>query len=358
MKKWLLLALFLTSQVHANHLATVQGKNGKTYYTGLIHKKGEDKKGLGKTFVELADCENLPENFDLRPLGVVPEIRDQGNCGSCWSFSKTGSLESAIKAGGGAMLDLSEQELVACDRNNYGCEGGNLNSNEYQIVKGQGKESDFPYTSGRTGSDGACKSVAKVGKGTEFVYVGASNRSPTEKELKCAIFKSHTIPWITVSANNNWGNFPSSEDRPYTSCGRGQTNHAVGVVGWKSINGKTYFIMKNSWGKDFGAKGYGLLALGCDSFGDEVAYIMTNAMPCKPPVVVLPAEVSAYKGVEVMVGVKDVQGVTYDWFNEAGQKIFSGPHLYVIVEKESVFKLIARTGCGKSESSVKIKVVQ
>ena len=103
------------------------------------------------------------------------------------------------------------------------------------------------------------------------MYVGSPSRGPTETELKCALYKYHTVPWITVSANNNWGNPPASEKTVYKHCGRGQTNHAVGVVGWfKDSKGKTAFIMKNSWGKDWGDHGYMSMPLGCDSFGDEV----------------------------------------------------------------------------------------
>jgi len=340
----------------AEKVATVTAPSGKKYFTGLLHKSKE-LKGLGEMHVELADCDNLPEEFDLRKLGTVPDVRDQGQCGSCWSFSKTGSLESAIMASGGSKLDLSEQELVSCDDTQWGCEGGLLSDFAYQIKKGQGKESDFPYTSGSTGSNGRCKQIAKVGKGTSFAYVGAANRSPTLKEVKCALYKSHTVPWITVAAEGNWGQAPSSEDKMFNSCSRGQTNHAIGIVGWKKINGKEGMIIKNSWGKEWGAKGYAVMPLGCDNLGEEVAYIMTDAMPCQPPAIKLPAVVEAYKGTEVMVGVKDNKDWTFDWYDQSGAKIFSGPHLYVTPAQDTVYKLVARSQCGKAESSVKVKVL-
>lgn len=352
----ILLCLESAIAIAADKVATVKSPSGKTYYTGLKHEP-KALKNLGKTFVTLEDCEGLPEEFDLRKLNIVPDIKDQGQCGSCWSFSMTGSLESAVMAGGGPKLDLSEQELVACDSSQWGCGGGNLHGFSYQISKGQGKESDFPYTSGRTGSDGSCKQISKVAKGTSFVYVGAANRTATEKEVKCALYKSKTIPWITVAAEGNWGQAPSNENTIFNSCGRGQTNHAIGVVGWKKVNGKSVFIIKNSWGKEWGAQGYALMALGCDSLGDEVAYIQTNASPCRAPEIKLPAIVQAYKGTEVMVGVKDNKQWTYDWYNEAGTKIYSGPHLYVTPEKTSVYKLIARSNCGKAESLVKVEIL-
>lgn len=248
--------------------------DGTEYHTGLI--KGPANMTEARTYEKFDDCGDLPEEFDLRELGVVPDIRNQGGCGSCWSFSMTGSLESALMAGGLGKLDLSEQELVSCDKKQWGCDGGLLQGFGYQIKHGQGLESEFGYTSGKTGSNGKCKDIPAAGKGVSFAYVGAAGRSPTEKEVKCALYTSHTIPWITVSASNSWGNFPKDEKTLYTKCGRGQTNHAIGIVGWRKEdpkNHKSPFIIKNSWGTNWGAKGFGSMNLGCDSLGEEVAFI-------------------------------------------------------------------------------------
>ena len=221
--------------------AIIQGSNGLQYHTGLLPSDPE-KKGFGVPHVSLTDCENLPDSFDLRTLGLVPDVRDQGSCGSCWAFSKTGSLESAL-LGQGKKLDLSMQELVSCDRDQYGCGGGMLDDFKYQIGHGQSLASDYPYTSGG-GSNGSCKSKPVAAKGVSFQYIGTADRGPTEKELKCALYTYKTVPWITVGATNAWGNPPSSEKTAYTSCGRSQTNHAVGVVGWwTDAKGKTQFIM-------------------------------------------------------------------------------------------------------------------
>lgn len=351
---------------------TVEGMGGKKYYTGLLHKALEYK-GLGEVHMHLADCDNLPDSFDLRPLGLVSDIRDQGACGSCWSFSQTGSLESALR-GQGSIKDLAEQELVSCDGANWGCDGGLLGGFSYQIDHGQGLESAFPYTSGRTGQNGACKAIPAVAQGVSFSYVGAPDRGPTEKELKCALVKNLTVPWITVGATNAWGNPPVSEHTAYNHCGSTQTNHAIGVVGyWKDASGKTQFIAKNSWGTSWGDKGYMSLPLGCNSFGEEVAFISVAHMPgptptpgpdptptpCTPPAIKLPALIVALPGVEVSVGIKQkTAGWTYEWYAD-GVKIpnETEPMIYVTPAKDTVYKLQASSSCGTAQSSVKVALL-
>lgn len=333
--------------------------NGKLKGTGLLHKPSEQEQ-LGMQFSTLDGCDTLPPEFDLRDFGVVPPIKDQGQCGSCWAFSMTGSLESA-HAASGEMLNLSEQQLVSCDNANFGCGGGNLNGFDYQIKTGQALETAFPYT----GSNSRCKSgLAVTAKGTSYANVGASGRRATEKEVMCALYKSHTIPWITVSAGGgNWSSPPTADDGVFSRCGSGQTNHAVGLIGWKTINGKVYMKMRNSWGASWGStagkpgaeKGFALMPLGCDSLGEEVSYIITDAMPCKPPVVKLPAETIAAPGIQVMLGVQEQQGVDYEWFVD-GVSVAHGAMAFFAPDATTVYKLIGKNACGQSESSSKITI--
>ena len=99
----------------------------------------------------------LPSSVDWRQMGVVSPVKDQGNCGSCWTFSTTGAMEShwAIKTQQGLPL-LSEQQLVDCAGafNNFGCDGG-LPSQAFEYIKYSGgitSEDQYPYT----GKDGTC----------------------------------------------------------------------------------------------------------------------------------------------------------------------------------------------------------
>ncbi|MBA0557086.1 hypothetical protein Golob_027139 [Gossypium lobatum] len=109
--------------------------------------------------------DNLPEDFDWREKGAVTPVKNQGSCGSCWSFSTTGALEGANFLATGKLVSLSEQQLVDCDHEcdpeeagscDSGCNGGLMNSAFEYTLKAGGlmREEDYPYT----GTDrGTCK---------------------------------------------------------------------------------------------------------------------------------------------------------------------------------------------------------
>lgn len=385
---WLFSFLFACSKPSDNpdgplpipheHYAIIKGENGEQYHTGLLQSPSEFKY-LGDSYVRFNDCGALPDSFDLRPLGVVPPIRNQGNCGSCWAHSLTKSFVSALM-GVGILKDLSVQDLVSCDKSQYGCGGGTLNGFKYQISHGQSLESDYPYTSGRNGSTGSCKRAAVAAKGVSFQFVGSSDRGPTDEELKCALYKFRTVPWVTVGATDAWGRPPKSEKTAYRNCGRSQTNHAVNVVGWwTDEDKKVQWIMPNSWGPEWGDKGYMSLPLGCNAFGEEVAFIEVakpeptptppgptptppgptpSPTPCQAPKAKLPAEIQYMQGTEVMLGVKAETGVNYIWV-ENGQTTVLGSEsmLYVTPAKDTIYKLTAKNACATSESLVRVRLV-
>lgn len=100
----------------------------------------------------------LPSSVDWSSKGAVTGVKDQGNCGSCWSFSATGALEGAYDIKYGTLVSFSEQNLVSCDTIDSACNGG-LMDNAFTWTKTNGglcTESGYPYTSGTTGQKGTC----------------------------------------------------------------------------------------------------------------------------------------------------------------------------------------------------------
>ena len=103
--------------------------------------------------------------------GMVTRVKDQGQCGSCWAFSAVGAIESANAISGKTLVELSEQQLVDCDREkggNEGCNGGDM-ALAFEYVEKNPLESEGDY--GYEGRDDDCKYNRSKGVGTVSNYV-------------------------------------------------------------------------------------------------------------------------------------------------------------------------------------------
>jgi cathepsin H len=199
--------------------------------------------------------EQIPADnaVDWRRNGVVTPVKNQGSCGSCWTFSSTGCLESMTAIKTGKLLSLSEQQLVDCARNfDNGCNGG-LPSHAFNYVLYNGgiqSEGDYPYT----GRDGKCKfdktKVVATVKDEVNITEGA------EDELLDAVTSKGPIS-IAFQVASDF-RFYSTGVYDSTVCKSGpmDVNHAVLTVGYNSTSTKPYWIIKNSWGATWGINGY------------------------------------------------------------------------------------------------------
>ncbi|KAG9135606.1 hypothetical protein Leryth_002340 [Lithospermum erythrorhizon] len=207
----------------------------------------------------------LPEKKDWRDDGIVSPVKAQGGCGSCWTFSTTGALEAAYAQAFGKGISLSEQQLVDCAGafNNFGCHGG-LPSQAYEYIKYNGgleTEEAYPYT----GEDGVCKfSSANIGV---RVLDSVNITLGAEDELKYAVGLIRPVSVAFQVA----GVFRLYEKGVFTStvCGNSpqDVNHAVLAVGYGIENGVPYWIVKNSWGADWGEQGYFKMEMGKNMCG-------------------------------------------------------------------------------------------
>ena len=181
-------------------------------------------------------------------------VKDQGQCGSCWAFSTTGVVEGAFKIGGGSssVLSLSEQELVSCDKTNYGCNGGWPIDAMSWLMKQGGlpSESNYPYTSGKTKTSGSCESGHKA-VATLHKYHQVTKYSESALETEVA-----TVGPVSVCIDASHTSFQLYTSGVYNEPRCSQTNldHAVLAVGYDNSGG--YWIVKNSWGTGWGQKGY------------------------------------------------------------------------------------------------------
>jgi cathepsin F len=207
---------------------------------------------------------DLPPSFDWREKGAVGPVKNQGSCGSCWAFSTTGAVEGAHFLATGKLLSLSEQQLVDCDHQcdpeeaqacDAGC-GGGLMTNAYKYVEEAGGlelESDYPYK----GRDGKCqfnpnKVAAKVSNFTNIPI--------DEDQVAAYLIKSGPLA-IAINAEF-MQTYVAGVSCPIF-CNKRNLDHGVLLVGYAEhgfaparLAYKPYWIIKNSWGPMWGAKGY------------------------------------------------------------------------------------------------------
>ena len=199
-----------------------------------------------------------PDSFDWRDKGLVTPVRDQGMCGSCWAFSTVANLEGLYYKLKGVAVDLSEQILVDCDTYDSACNGG-LMEYAFQWIKENGMETeeDYPYT----GYKGSCKADPSKYidmKVTGWKKLGSSTStwSPVdEEEIKEFLYETGPLA-IALNANPLQTYSGGILDKTSSQCPVSGINHAVTLVGYGAESGVDYWIVKNSWGANWGENGY------------------------------------------------------------------------------------------------------
>ncbi len=248
----------------------------------LFSLKPGSKPGLKAKSNKVSAEAVIPAHVDWRNVdgsNYVTGIRDQGQCGSCYAFSATAVLESRILITShtpDTELDLSEQPMVSCDPNNLGCEGGYLDKvMNFLKTTGTTLETCYPYTSGETSIAGDCAGCAgwqqNTYRVTSFEDVAASAQS-----IKSAIAQyGPVLTGFTVYEDFLY--YQSGIYRHVTGPVKG--GHAVAIVGYDDAD--QCWIIKNSWGPDWGENGYFRIAAGTNECGieDEVYTVNYATVP-------------------------------------------------------------------------------
>lgn len=215
----------------------------------------------------------LPSKFDWRDHVNLSPVKNQGNCGSCWAFSAVMTFQDTYKIVYGEEKNWSEQYLVSCNQENWGCDGGFWASDYHaingKVLKGAMLDSLYPYTA----KDDPCKTnLIKDKSIASWKYV-SGNEIPTVEELKQAIYKYGVIS-VAVYADSAMSAYRGGI---FSSCQNKTPNHAVNLVGWN--DDEQTFTMKNSWGASWGENGYMRIKYNCSKIGHTANVVLLDKLP-------------------------------------------------------------------------------
>ena len=217
-------------------------------------------------------------SIDWAAKGALTPIKNQGQCGSCWAFSASEQLESDFFLQEGTLKELSPQMLVSCDTSSLGCNGGNpINAWQYvHAYGGQDSRASYPYTSGVTQQTGTCDATAKARVEDVTTALGymISNTPSMESNMLAQMAQS---PMSVVVDATLWQTYESGVITASDGCGTA-VDHAVQATGYNAAG--NYWLVRNSWGTDWGAAGFVYV-----EYGSNVCGITTQATIAAPAVV-------------------------------------------------------------------------
>ncbi|KAI9072215.1 hypothetical protein K1719_045818 [Acacia pycnantha] len=193
-----------------------------------------------------------PASQDWRNQGFVTRVKDQGTCGCCWAFAAVGAVESINAITNGQLISLSEQQILDCDTmNQYGCSGGRSSGTFEWVINNGGitDETSYPYVA----QQGSCnmQSRGRVVKINSYTQI-----APSDEDILCAAAKQPVAVALYVTNDFRFYNSGIYKGENCPQSDPSNVNHIALIVGYDSKDGIDYWIVKNSWGEDWGLNGY------------------------------------------------------------------------------------------------------
>jgi len=245
----------ISFQLAINHFTDWTNDEFRHIVNGYRKPKGDRlQRWNASTFLVPLNFQE-PTEVDWRKHGYVTPVKNQGHCGSCWAFSTTGALEGQHMRKTGKMVSLSEQNLVDCSEpyGNNGCNGG-LMDNAFQYIKENGGidvEKFYPYE----GKDARCRYKKKYEGAEDSGYVDV--KPPGNETMLLKAIASVGPVSVAIDASHESFQFYNKGVYIEKDCSPENLDHGVLAVGYgTSPEGVDYWIVKNSWGEEWGEKGY------------------------------------------------------------------------------------------------------
>lgn len=211
--------------------------------------------GKASTIEAPVSVYGLPSAFSWQ--AQCTSVKNQGSCGSCWSFTATAAFEAVVNIWDKKQYDFSEQFLVNCDNTSSGCNGGSNSALNMYVKFGGVMETDAPYK----GKDGTCATYTYHEKAKSYAKV-----SNTQAALKQALYDYGPM-YVAICAGTNFSNVKAGQVLSKTD--GTNLNHAVTLVGWDDAKGA--WLIKNSWGASYCDKGYVWVQYGVSGVGGAAA---------------------------------------------------------------------------------------
>ncbi|WOK95304.1 hypothetical protein Cni_G04011 [Canna indica] len=248
------------------HIDETNRKSGGSYWLGLnefadlSHDEFKEKylgvnTGMPRRRSECSssfrygNASELPESVDWRKKGAVTRVKNQGQCGSCWAFSTVAAVEGINQIAMGNLISLSEQELIDCSSENNGCNGG-LMDYAFSFIASNGglhTEDDYPYLM----EEGTCDE-----KRAEMETVTISGYEDVPENSEESLLKALAHQPVSVAIEASGRNFQFYSGGVFDGPCGSELDHGVAAVGYGTSKGQDYIIVKNSWGSNWGEKGY------------------------------------------------------------------------------------------------------
>jgi len=236
-------------------------------YKKLLGYKPVNRERNANYYVPL---EAAPASVDWRTKGAVTPVKNQGQCGSCWSFSATGSMEGAHAISTGKLVSLSEQQLMDCSTSfgNNSCNGGLM---DYAFKYAEGvamdTEESYPYTA----KDGKCHNETGTASFEVKSFQDVTVNDPQ------ALMEAVALGPVSIAvdaASLGWQLYHGGILKHF--CGT-SLDHGVLLVGYGTEGKNDFWIVKNSWGAGWGEKGYLRILRQMDKKGPGVCGLQQSA---------------------------------------------------------------------------------